>query len=156
VVITNEGDKQRITASTDLLFATVSTKLSSEGMAFLTTLTTAIQRQKELIRRVEVQGHTDATPINPNSYDGPFNLELAGLRAARVVRFMQAAGLDPADTEMVATSFGEYRPLAPDGSHRGRAVNRRVEILLTVAGPHLYQQMYEELFGAAVINANSE
>ena len=74
---------------------------------------------------IEVAGHTDDIPIHTGAF--PSNLELSLARAARVVRELGVAspGLDG---RMIATGFGEHRPVVPNEDAAARAQNRRVEI----------------------------
>jgi chemotaxis protein MotB len=76
-------------------------------------------------RSIEVAGHTDDVPIHTGAF--PSNLELSLARAARVVRELAVAspGLDG---RMIATGFGEHRPVVPNEDAASRAQNRRVEI----------------------------
>jgi chemotaxis protein MotB len=79
--------------------------------------------------RVEVLGHTDDVPISSrlkNTY--PTNWELAGARAASVVRLFEENGL-PGD-RLSAVSRGEFDPRASNEDAEGRARNRRIEIRL--------------------------
>jgi len=75
-----------------------------------------------------VAGHTDNIPVRR----GPFksNLQLSIARAASVAEFMiHRIELKP---ERISTmGFGEYRPLEPNDTKKGREKNRRVEIVLT-------------------------
>lgn len=73
---------------------------------------------------IRVEGHT---AVAPSRWDSSWNLGAA--RAVNVVRFLQEkAGVSP--DRLVAASFGEFRPLAPNTSEAGRARNRRVQIVL--------------------------
>jgi outer membrane protein OmpA-like peptidoglycan-associated protein len=71
---------------------------------------------------VLVEGHTD------DSGNAAYNLDLSHRRARAVVAYLQARGV-PAD-RLDATGHGAARPLAPNDSPEGRALNRRVEFLL--------------------------
>jgi chemotaxis protein MotB len=78
---------------------------------------------------VVVEGHTDDRPIATARY--PSNWELSAARAAAVVRFLLAQpGALPAERYQ-ASGHAEHRPRAPNATPAGRALNRRVEILLT-------------------------
>lgn len=78
---------------------------------------------------VDVRGHTDNLAIHGGLAERyPSNWELAGARAASVVRVLQGAGVDPA--LLRATSYGEYAPAASNEEAAGRARNRRIEIWL--------------------------
>ena len=56
----------------------------------------------------------------------PSNWEVAGARAASVVRLMQAEGVPPA--QLVAVSRGENQPIASNDTAEGRAQNRRIDV----------------------------
>jgi len=82
----------------------------------------------QTIESVEVQGHTDHVPIAPTSRYRS-NSHLGAARAVSVVLFVQqASGLD--SSKFMATSFGEYRPVANNDTPAGRRRNRRVEIYI--------------------------
>jgi chemotaxis protein MotB len=78
---------------------------------------------------VEVQGHTDDSPINTSRY--PSNWELSVDRATQVSRSLIGLGVNP--TQLSVKGFGEYRPLLPNDSDAGRLTNRRVEIQFSVS-----------------------
>ena len=82
--------------------------------------------------RVEVQGHTDDRPLK-GAGRYPTNWELAGARAASVVRVLEEAGVDP--RRLSAVSFGSNRPLVSNDTPDGRAQNRRIEVRLVPTGP---------------------
>jgi len=74
-----------------------------------------------------IAGHTDNVPV----HGGPFqsNLKLSIARAATVAQFiLDHTTIDP---KRVSTmGFGQYRPIADNGSESGRRKNRRVEIIV--------------------------
>ncbi len=74
-------------------------------------------------RDVYVVGHTDSDPIRRSKWQD--NLELSLHRSAAVTRFMIAHGLS--SKQVVAGGVGQYRPVAPNTSARGKEKNRRVE-----------------------------
>lgn len=76
--------------------------------------------------RVRVEGHTDSLPISTERF--PSNWELSAARAAGVARFLVESGLDPA--KLTAAGRGEFHPIATNDSAKGRARNRRIEIVL--------------------------
>jgi len=79
---------------------------------------------REIEIRVIVSGHADNQPIRSSQF--PSNWELSAARSAGVARFMVDGGHDP---ELIRVeSFGEFRPVASNGTPGGRAQNRRVEI----------------------------
>lgn len=58
----------------------------------------------------------------------PTNWELAGARAASVVRLFAESGLPAA--RLLAASLADTRPVATNDTPEGRARNRRIEIRL--------------------------
>jgi outer membrane protein OmpA-like peptidoglycan-associated protein len=72
---------------------------------------------------VVVRGHTDATGNDSN------NLRLSQLRAEKVAAFLSKLGGIDAQT-IRATGYGESRPVASNETEAGRALNRRIEVLL--------------------------
>ncbi len=79
---------------------------------------------------IEIQGHTDSVPIGPRLADRfPTNWELSTARASRVVRYF----LDEADilhSFLSAKGLGDTHPIADNATPEGRALNRRIEIVL--------------------------
>jgi len=76
-----------------------------------------------------VSGHADNQPIRTAQFAS--NWELSAARAAGVARHLVENGQDP---EMVRVeSFGEYKPVAPNETADGRALNRRVEVFFARA-----------------------
>lgn len=76
---------------------------------------------------VGVEGHTDNEPIKRSGWKDNWELSLA--RARSVLTYLVSErGVDPG--RVGATGFGEYRPLASNGSATGRRTNRRVEIVV--------------------------
>ena len=79
----------------------------------------AVLRSASYIRRVRVEGHTDADG------EDDYNLDLSQRRADAVVAYLMAAGVHT--SRLVGEGLGEARPIADNGTRAGRAVNRRVE-----------------------------
>ncbi len=77
---------------------------------------------------IQVEGHTDNVPINSRRF--PSNWELSAARAVAVARNFH--GLDIPPARLSATGYGEFRPVADNGTAAGRAANRRVEITLAL------------------------
>lgn len=82
---------------------------------------------KGLDNPVRIEGHTDNTPINTPRF--PSNWELSAARAITVVRyFIKEYEVDP--TMISALGYGEFRPLTDNSTPEGRALNRRVDIVV--------------------------
>ena len=71
---------------------------------------------------VVVAGHTDSAG------DTDYNYDLGQQRAAAVARYLTSKSTDP--LQVIPVSYGESAPLAANNSAKGRAENRRVEILV--------------------------
>lgn len=72
--------------------------------------------------RIEIHGHTDSEG------DDTRNQVLSQERAQAVATALIARGIDPA--RLTAVGFGESKPLEPNITEQGRAVNRRIEFLV--------------------------
>lgn len=78
--------------------------------------------------QIHVVGHTDDNPINTELF--PSNWELSLVRASRVARHLiSVSALDPA--RFVVMGRGQYAPAHPNDDEATRALNRRVEIIIT-------------------------
>ncbi|WP_277960490.1 OmpA family protein [Pseudomonas sp. RIT-To-2] len=115
--------------SSELLFESGQADLSLAGINALKPLLAVLGKNSQPIL---VQGHTDAEKIQNPRF--PSNWELSSARAATVVRYLQANGVD--GQRLRAVGFGDTHPLAGNESATGRAKNRRVEVVLeAVASP---------------------
>jgi chemotaxis protein MotB len=123
-------DGIRLDVSNKLLFASGSAILSEAGRGVLGRLAKQLREGDETI---SIEGHTDNLMIGKSLEDQyPSNWELAGARAARVVRRLSAEGVEPG--RLRAVSFGPFAPGASNDTEAGRAQNRRTEIVLRPAG----------------------
>ena len=76
---------------------------------------------------IRVEGHTDDAAVRGGRYES--NWELSTARASAVVVFMVTeAGLDP--SRLSAAGYGEFHPRASNEHDEGRALNRRVDIVV--------------------------
>ena len=104
----------------DLLFEVNRYDLSSDARS-------SLDRAAEVMAEFDktaviVQGHTDS------SGGEDLNQTLSERRADRVVGYLAERGVDP--QRMVATGYGESRPIASNDTTSGKAQNRRVDLLL--------------------------
>ncbi|MBW2725392.1 MAG: OmpA family protein [Deltaproteobacteria bacterium] len=119
-------DGLQVNVADDVLFLSGSAQIDARGRAMLQKVAEQLLAIPNPIR---VEGHTDDIPISgalASRY--PTNWELAGARAASVVRLMAEDGVE--SSRMRAVSSGEYSPRALNDSDEGRAQNRRIEIRL--------------------------
>ncbi len=105
-------------------FATNSARLTPESSAVLDAVAASLSAHPRL--RVEVQGHTDGVASEA------YNLKLSEARANAVRDYLVAHGVDPA--ELTAKGYGKLRPIASNQTAAGRALNRRV-VLVVLANP---------------------
>lgn len=78
---------------------------------------------------IKVEGHTDNVPIA----HGPFssNWDLSTQRAVNVVKFLtDECGIDPA--KLSAAGYADSRSIASNETPEGRALNRRVNIIISL------------------------
>jgi chemotaxis protein MotB len=114
----------QIVLPNEVLFATGSANLKPEGQALLKDLVGALE---DVPYQIIVIGHTDNVPIGPGlAKRYPSNWELAGARAASVVRMMASEGIPP--EQLLAISTGDSRPIASNDTEEGRSRNRRIEV----------------------------
>ena len=84
--------------------------------------------------QVIVGGFTDNAPVSARLAEiYPTNWELAGARAASVVRVLEEAGI--AKERLRALSLADNLPVASDDTPEGRAQNRRIAIRLRPVVP---------------------
>lgn len=77
---------------------------------------------------VRVEGHTDAVPMVGGHF--PSNWELSTQRAVNVVKYLIAeCGMNPA--LFSAAGYADSKPVATNDTPEGRALNRRVSIILS-------------------------
>jgi len=105
----------------DVNFAFDSAKLRPEASA---TLDKAVKMVKENGGSIKfsLEGHTDST--GPDNY----NMGLSERRAKSVMDYLVAHGVDA--SRVMSKGFGESKPKATNATREGRAMNRRVEIVV--------------------------
>lgn len=116
----------RVSMPGEVLFGSGSTSLTDAGREMLLKVGAKL---KDTSYQTVVAGFTDNVPIGGAlAQQYPSNWELAGARAARVVRLLEAGGVS--SERLIAVSFGENQPVASNDDEEGRAQNRRIEIRL--------------------------
>ena len=116
----------RLSLDNEILFDSGSADLDEQGQTILTKVAT---QMADSTHRIQVVGHSDDLPIRKTLQTRyPTNWELAGARAASVVRLLQEHGVS--GQRLNATSSAEFEPVASNDSESGRARNRRIEIRL--------------------------
>jgi len=87
---------------------------------------------KKTTWRVNIEGHTDSTPVRTARY--PTNWELAVERATALLEHLATRCSVPAD-RMGVSAYADWRPVADNDSEANRRKNRRVDIVLQTTGP---------------------
>ena len=113
----------------DVLFGFDESELSHSGAETVAQVA-QILRETAPGRELAIEGHADAIG------DETYNLDLSIRRASTVATILRRAGVTP--TQLTVLGLGETRPAAPNDGREGRALNRRVEIVVmrpSVAAP---------------------
>lgn len=119
----------KVVVADEVLFASGSAMLGSEGRELLLKVALKI---KPLDYIIDVEGHTDNLKIRGDlKKHYPSNWELAGARAASVVRLFVDSGID--GERLQAISRAEFHPVVPNEDAESRELNRRIEIRLRPA-----------------------
>jgi len=106
-----------------LQFASAKSKIDSQYFDLLSRLKNTLDAYPQRTARIE--GHTDDQGgVKPN--------QILSLQRAEAVReFLIAAGVD--GTRLKALGYGEVRPIASNAFPQGRAMNRRIDIVINAA-----------------------
>ncbi|MDD5674103.1 MAG: OmpA family protein [Chitinivibrionales bacterium] len=111
-------------------FKTGSAELTSDSYTYLMSIVTFLKQYSYL--RYEIQGHTDAQ----GSAD--LNLLLSAARANSVRNYLVEQGIP--DSSVIAIGYGKTKPIAPNTTAAGRALNRRV-VFQVIETPEEYQRL---------------
>jgi len=115
----------RIILTGDLLFFTGQAALSGKARKSLRRIAETI---KDTLYMINVIGHTDNQPMHSSRFAS--NWELSVVRASSVTRFLiNEMGMD--SKQFIVSGFGSNRPRRPNTNVNNRAVNRRVEIIIS-------------------------
>ncbi len=76
---------------------------------------------------LRIEGHTDNVPIHTPQFDS--NWELSSARATSIARlFLELKAIPP--ERISAAGYAEYHPVASNDTAAGRAMNRRVDLVV--------------------------
>lgn len=123
VVVLDASDRSLITIKGDGLFEPGSARLSQAYLPLMQRIGAALE---EVGGRIVVTGHTDNQPIR--SVQFPSNWHLSQDRAREVVSILETIVKDQSRLE--SEGRGDTEPVAQNDSAEGRALNRRVEVML--------------------------
>lgn len=122
VTVDETADALRVTMPGALAFASGSSALDPAAHAALDQIATAMTAVAQSM--VTVTGHTDSTGASR------YNQSLSEARAKAVVAYLAGKGI--AAARMTAIGKGKDEPVADNATAKGRAANRRVELLLGI------------------------
>ena len=77
--------------------------------------------------RVRIEGHTDNVPIHNTRFAS--NWELSTSRAMEIIRLL-ITGYGIAPSRLSASGYSEFYPVASNATPEGRAMNRRIELVI--------------------------
>jgi chemotaxis protein MotB len=122
----------RFVFQSEVLFPSGQAQMTVDGLAAMDQLAQAIveiERQipSEVDWVLQVDGHTDARPIQSREF--PSNWELSAARAISVVKYLISRGVSA--HRLVAAGYGEFAPLEVGDTDDILRKNRRIELKLT-------------------------
>lgn len=92
---------------------------------------------KQIDFYIRIEGYTDNVPVTNGKFTS--NWQLSAMRAANVVEYLADAG--QVDGERLSgIGYGEYKPKTSNDSKEGKAMNRRVDIIILNADENEEQQ----------------
>lgn len=116
----------QVDLSQEILFPSGGWEIDQAGRAVIERVAARIRDEGAGIL---VEGHTDNVQLSAGlKRRFPSNWELAGARAASVVRILSDAGVAP--ERLRAISRGPFAPIGDNETAEGRRMNRRIQILL--------------------------
>lgn len=118
-----DEDAIRVSLREKLVFATADDRLTPEAGRMLERLASVLA---PLPNTIVIEGHTDNVRVVSGAFGS--NWELSVARANSVVLELARRGLAP--SRLVAAGYGEHLPAASNDEPAGRALNRRVEIVI--------------------------
>ncbi len=123
------SERTLLTMAADLAFPTGGFTLTRAGRGKIDQLIPTL-RSVPPGTKVVVYGYTDDRPVGAALKKKGIvdNLDLSSKRANEVVRYLRTKGVDP--NIMSAKGRAETHPVAPNDTPRGRAQNRRIEIVV--------------------------
>ena len=121
VSVTRNGDNIILNMPGNVTFATDSSNISAEFYPVLDSVALVINEFEKTY--IDINGHTDSTGAES------YNQTLSEARASSVARYLESQQVVP--QRIVTRGMGESQPIADNDTPEGRALNRRVEIVLT-------------------------
>lgn len=105
-------------------FGSGSADIQSHSQAAFSRMAALLGQGKYHIR---IEGHTDNKPIHTSQFAS--NWELSTARSTEIVRQLIAQHQFPPEA-LSAAGYAEYHPIASNDTEKGRAMNRRVDVVI--------------------------
>ncbi len=129
VTVEKKGDEIILRFADVLLFDTGKAEIKAGGVPTLSTVGEQLRNYMGQGYVLNIEGHTDNVPIKTSQF--PSNWYLSSARAIAVASFyIDEMGFDR--TKVTCIGSGEFQPVATNDTAEGRAMNRRVEIKLSL------------------------
>ena len=127
VEIKTGEDRLTIHLSDTVVFEEDDLEISIDGEEILVRLGEILKKVKN--RQIMIGGHLDNTPIAPAlAPEFPTPWEFTGTRATEMVRFLEEE-IQVESKIMSAVAYGSTRPISTNATEKGRAKNRRMEVV---------------------------
>ena len=123
VVVEEDGSTVRVRTTVGQLFASGSDRLEPTHKPLIDRIAAAIETQPG---SVKVEGYTDSDKVKTLTF--PDNAALSTARAQAVGDMLKSKLSNGG--RVSAQGFGDARPIAPNATAAGKALNRRVEIVI--------------------------
>ena len=120
VSVTRNGDNIILNMPGNITFATDSSNISADFYSVLDSVALVINEFEKTY--IDIYGYTDSTGSEA------YNLTLSEKRASSVARYLESQKV--VSQRIVTRGKGESNPVATNDTPEGRALNRRVEIVL--------------------------
>ena len=128
LVVTQHQDRLVITMLGQVLFESGEAELTPLGLKIMKKVGQVLVTLPD--KFIQIEGHTDNNPIYGRlQQQYVTNWELSTARATSVLRFLiEQTKMDPKD--FGAAGYADTRPVSSNENEKGRAQNRRVEIVI--------------------------
>lgn len=131
VVIVRIKDMLSVKVVNKILFGSGASMIKPEGKKLLDKIIPTFKESED--KEILIEGHTDNVPISKDlAAVYPTNWELSTARATTVARYLESGGIRAG--LLSAAGYSNYRPVASNDTEKGRAQNRRIEIVLRPKG----------------------
>lgn len=135
-----------ITFNNNVVFSGNSYVLQDSGKEIINDFCTILEKYKDEIGQIQILGHT-AVASPGSEINVATDRFLSSNRADAVLIYIQEKNIfNPVD--LISIGYGQYRPIADNNTPEGRALNRRVEMLITKKNSELrsLDDYYKEVY----------